>query len=152
VGATDQHSLLQFLMEGPDDKFVLFIAVGTPRADVEIPAAFPAIGDVAYLGGHRMGELFDAERRATAAALARAGRTSATLHLPALTPFAMGETLMLFEAAVSIAGALYGVNPYGQPGVELGKRYTGALLARAGSDDAARELSARPAPSARYVL
>ena len=39
---------------------------------------------------------------------------------------------MLFEAATVYAGALFGVDPLDQPGVELGKRLTYGLLGRPG--------------------
>mgnify|MGYP003315851776 FL=1 len=37
LGSTDQHSLLQLLMEGPHDKVVLFIDVDDLGVDVDIP-------------------------------------------------------------------------------------------------------------------
>lgn len=39
---------------------------------------------------------------------------------------------MLFQIATVYAGALYGVDPLDQPGVELGKRLTYGLLGREG--------------------
>jgi glucose-6-phosphate isomerase len=44
----------------------------------------------------------------------------------------MGELLMLFEVTTVLAGALYGVDPLDQPGVELSKRLTYGLLGREG--------------------
>ena len=41
--------------------------------DVTIPARHPEIPSLSYLGGHTLGELLDAERRATAEALRRRG-------------------------------------------------------------------------------
>jgi glucose-6-phosphate isomerase len=42
---------------------------------------------------------------------------------------------MWLQCATIYAAGLYDVNPLDQPGVELGKRYTGALLGRAGTAD-----------------
>jgi glucose-6-phosphate isomerase len=39
---------------------------------------------------------------------------------------------MMFEVATVIAGALYGVDPMDQPGVELSKRLTYGLMGREG--------------------
>lgn len=152
VGATDQHSLLQLLMEGPEDKFVTFIGVEEPRRDVTIPQAYPDVPEFSYLGGVSMFRLLDTERRATAMALARRGRPSATVLLPRLDAHATGELLLMFEIATSVAGVLYGVDPYDQPGVELGKRYTSGILGRAGYDDAVREVEGRPERLASAVL
>lgn len=152
VGATDQHSLLQLLMQGPQDKTVVFVGVDRPRTDLDIPASFPDEPNAAYLQGHRMSELLNAERVATAAALAKAGRPSITLEMPELTPYQMGALLMTWEIATAAMGQMLGINPFDQPGVELGKRYTGALLKRPGYEDAGRELAARPARSRQLVI
>ncbi|MFL5318724.1 MAG: glucose-6-phosphate isomerase, partial [Myxococcaceae bacterium] len=117
VGATDQHSMLQLLMEGPGDKVTVFLAVDEPRRDLTIPKDTPREPDVSYLGGHSFHELLSAEQQATAAALAKNGRPSFTIHLPKLDARAMGGLLMMLEIATSFGGELYGVNPYDQPGV-----------------------------------
>ena len=147
IGATDQHSLLQLLMEGPHDKVVLFVAVEDPEADVPIPERHPEISALGYLGGHSLGELLAAERRATAEALRRAGRPSCTISLPRIDAHGLGALFMLLEIATVIAGALYGVDPLDQPGVELGKRLTYGLLGRPGSE--APEI---PEPDPRWIV
>jgi glucose-6-phosphate isomerase len=132
VGATDQHSLLQLFMEGPQDKVVLFVSVSDPQAEVEIPQRYPEIPALSYLGGHSLGELLGTERRATEEALRLAGRPNATLHLPRVDEASLGQLLMLLQIATVYAGALYGVNPLDQPGVELGKRLTYGLMGKEG--------------------
>jgi glucose-6-phosphate isomerase len=132
VGATDQHSLLQLLIEGPHDKVVLFVHVDDPEASVGIPRRHPEIPSLAYLGGHTLGELLATERVATAEALRRNGRPNATLHLPRVGPREIGQLLMLLQVATVYAGALYNVDPLNQPGVELGKQLTYGLMGRAG--------------------
>ena len=52
---------------------------------------------------------------------------------------------MFLELATAYAGQLYGVNAFDQPGVELGKQFTYAMLGRADAD-AAR---ARMGPAAQ---
>jgi glucose-6-phosphate isomerase len=152
VGATDQHSLLQLLMEGPPDKLVTFVALESPRADLKIPAGYPQEPDVAYLGGHTLFELLSVEQRATAAALAKVGRPSVTLRLPALTPEALGELIYFFEVATAFAGGLYEVNPFDQPGVEAGKRFACGILGRPGYEKDRAEVEARPARKSEYVI
>jgi glucose-6-phosphate isomerase len=134
VGATDQHSMLQLFMEGPPDKVVLFVTVEDAGTDVPIPQRHPGIPSLGYLGGASLGRLLDTERRATAEALRREGRPNATLILPRLDARALGELLMLFQIATVYAGALYGVDPLDQPGVELGKILTYGLMGREGYD------------------
>lgn len=136
VGATDQHSLVQLLMEGPYDKVVSFITVDDPGCDVPIPDSPDLPEAAAYLAGHTLGGLLDAEYQATARALAGAGRMNLTLGLPDLAPATVGELVMFFQLAVGYAGVWYGVDPFDQPGVELGKRLTFAAMGRPGYDTA----------------
>jgi len=132
VGATDQHSQLQLFMEGPRDKVVIFLAIEDPGEPLAIPALHADIAELGYLGGHTLGELLDAERLATTEALRQAGRPSMTVELERVDAPALGALFMLFQIATVYAGALYGVDPLDQPGVELGKRLTYGLLGREG--------------------
>lgn len=132
IGATDQHSLMQLFMEGPRDKVVLFVGVDDVGTSMEIPDRHPGIASIAYLGGHTLEELLDAERAASAEALRLRGRPNATLHLPRVDEESLGQLFMLFQIATVYAGALYDVNPLDQPGVELGKRLTYGLMGREG--------------------
>lgn len=152
LGATDQHSQVQLFMEGPLDKTVTFIAVGTRTIDVPIPKLHPDIPELAYLGGHTLGELLDIERQATAGALARRGRPNMTITCEKLDAWHVGSMLMMLAIATVIAGALYDVNPLDQPGVELGKRYTYGMLGRADARDARKEWDALPKPDPRSVV
>lgn len=132
TGATDQHSQVQLFMEGPYDKVITFVALDRFSEDVTIPNSDGLPADLAYLPGHSLGELLHAEYQATAAALARMGRMNCSLHLPELTPAVLGEAFMFFQLATGYAGAWYGVDPFDQPGVELGKRLTYAAMGRPG--------------------
>jgi glucose-6-phosphate isomerase len=144
LGATDQHSQVQLFMEGPHDKTVAFVAVREPLEDVEIPALHSGIPELGYLGGHRLAELLDIERRATAGALARRGRPNLTIELDRVDAWHFGGLLMLFEIATIYAGTLYGVDPLDQPGVELGKQFTYAMLGRPDAEAARKEWNLLP--------
>ncbi len=132
VGATDQHSQVQLFMEGPFDKLITFVTVADPGEDLPIPELEAMPEEVACLSGRTLGGLLQAEYEATAAALARMGRMNCTLALPDLSPQSVGELLMFFQLATGYAGCWYGVDPFDQPGVELGKRLTFGALGRVG--------------------
>jgi glucose-6-phosphate isomerase len=132
VGATDQHSQVQLFMEGPYDKVISFVVVDDLGVDLPIPPRDNLPPDLAYLPGHTLAELLRAEYEATSAALARMGRMNCTLRLPALTAQTVGELIMFFQLATGYAGAWYGVDPFDQPGVELGKKLTFAAMGRPG--------------------
>ena len=55
---------------------------------------------------------------------------------------------MLLEIATIYAGELYGVNPLDQPGVELGKQFTYAMLGRPDAEQARQEWNLLPKPEA----
>jgi glucose-6-phosphate isomerase len=133
-GATDQHSQLQLYVEGPRDKVVLFLTARERGAEVTIPASALAASqpDYAYLAGKGMGELLDAELRGTMGSLVGRKRPVGLLELARVDAAAVGELLMLLEAATAFAGPLYGVDPYDQPGVEEAKRLAYAALGREG--------------------
>jgi glucose-6-phosphate isomerase len=152
LGATDQHSKVQLFMEGPGDKTVTFIGVTEIGGDVTIPKLHADVPELAYLGGHQLGELLDIERRATAGALARRGRPNMTLTLDRVDPFHMGGLLMFLELATAYAGQLYGVNAFDQPGVELGKQFTYAMLGRTDASAARAEWSTLPKSDPARVI
>jgi glucose-6-phosphate isomerase len=152
LGATDQHSQVQLFMEGPPDKTVTFLTVAAGGRDVEIPSLHGNVRELAYLGGHRLGELLDIEQRATAGALARRGRPNMTLRLDAVDAWHLGALFMFLECATIHAAMLYGVDPLNQPGVELGKNFTYAMMGRPGSDDARREWDLLPKPDPARIV
>ena len=152
LGATDQHSKVQLFMEGPPDKTVTFIGVDEGSTDVEIPKLHQDIPELAYLGGHRLSELLDIERRATAGALAVRGRPNMTLTLDRVDAWHVGALFMFLEMATAYAGHLYGVNAFDQPGVELGKQFTYAMLGRADAEQARQEWNLLPKADPRYAL
>ena len=150
LGATDQHSQVQLFMEGPADKTITFLALPRREKDLKIPKLHGDVAELAYLGGHSLGEVLEVERRATAGALATRGRPNMTFEIDAVDPWHVGGLILLLEAATIYAGALYGVNPLDQPGVELGKQFTYGMLGRPDADAARKEFEKLPKPNPRF--
>jgi glucose-6-phosphate isomerase len=151
-GATDQHSQLQLYAEGPDDKSFLFLRPRQRGAELTMPAS--VIGqhpDYAYLVGRGMGELLDAELRGTIGSLVGRGRPCGLIELERLDASSLGELLMLFMMATALAGPLYRVDPFDQPGVEEAKKLAFAALGRPGYERHAAALDAAKSDP-RYVL
>ncbi len=143
LGATDQHSQVQLYIEGPYDKLINFLAVETYDNPGPIPPAYGELEGVGYLGGHSFQELIQAEQQATAIALSEAGQPNMTHTLPSINAFTLGQLFMLFEMQTAIAGELYNINAFDQPGVEAGKVNTYALLGRTGYEQRRGEIEAR---------
>lgn len=132
IGATDQHSQLQLYMEGPQDKVIEFIEVAHHPKDIKVPPAYPELDGISYLDGHSLAELLNVECDATRKALTEAGRPNSTIKLDALDERSLGYLIYALEIQTAVAGALYGVNPFDQPGVEAGKKITYARMGRPG--------------------
>jgi glucose-6-phosphate isomerase len=121
VGPADQHSLLQLLVEGPDDKLVVFVDAPGSAGPVVPAGDGPA-------AGRALGAILAAEREGTQYALAETGRPSVRVELAASDAASVGAFLLTYEMAVVYWARLLGVDPFGQPGVELGKRAARARL------------------------
>ena len=155
LGVTDQHSQVQLYTEGPYDKVVTFLTVDKFRLRLPLPKVpddLAGCEGLAYLGGQSMARLFHAEQEATRIALCEAGRMNQTISLPRPDANALGQLFYLLEMATAVAGELYDVNAFDQPGVEAGKSATYALMGRSGFEDRAREIRARKPGLKKYVL
>jgi glucose-6-phosphate isomerase len=152
LGATDQHSQVQLYVEGPFDKTITFLAEREGADDVQIPSAYAHHAELAYLGGHSMGELLRTEMLATEAALTQRGRMNMTLEVDRVDARALGGLFMLLQIATVYAGHLYGVDPMDQPGVELGKQLTYGIMGRPGFESARAEWDARVPKDDAHVV
>lgn len=152
IGTTDQHAQLQLFMEGPYDKLITFLTVGRFHSKIPIPEVYQDIEGMAYLGGHTMEGLYQAERVAVEIALTKKGRINYTIHLPEINPFTIGQLLFFFEVQTAFAGGLFDVNPFDQPGVEEGKRLVYGILGKRGYEDRGREVKAWSKRDKGYVI
>ena len=132
VGPADQHSQIQLYNEGPADKIVTFVEADDFGVDERLPEPWPDIEGVAYFAGHTLKEIVHAERKATADALAENRRPNGTLSLPDLSGKSVGALMQALMCATAVAGELWDVNAFDQPGVETGKRNMYHLLGRKG--------------------
>ena len=131
LGAVDQHSQLQLYLAGPPDKMFTLILLDQAGAGGRVPPDLAQDPALAYLADRRMGELLDAEQRATAASLIGKGRPTRVIRLPRLDEGVLGALLMHFMLETIIAADLLAVNAFDQPAVEDGKvlarRYLGEM-------------------------
>ncbi len=138
VGATDQHSQLQLFAEGPLDKIIFFLKVAQFKNNFAIPSE--VVEGFADLAGESMARLIHAEGLGTAKALAKKGVPSLTIELPCINEQNLAYLLYAFELMTAIAGDIYGIDPFDQPGVELSKKYTYALLGKKGFEQYLKEI------------
>lgn len=144
VGATDQHSQIQLYNEGPNDKLINFIRVKEFDTTLEIPKIFEYTS-IGYLGGKTINDLMNAEADSTRVTLADYSRPTVTITLPKINGYHVAQLLYMLEVQTAIAGELYNIDTFNQPGVEQAKNYTYALMGRSGYEDSAKQLQSKMA-------
>ena len=140
LGATDQHSQVQLYREGPNDKLFTFLQVNNFNKDLTIGPAPDNTPELEYLAGASLSTLLNSEKKATEYALLTSNRPCLTVIFPEVNAYTVGEFIYLYEVTTSFAGALFGINPYDQPAVELGKEATFALMGKEGYKELAEQI------------
>jgi len=130
LGPVDQHSQLQMFRDGPSTALFTLMTVDTKGKGAAAPRARANALGLKYLAGKRLGDLVDAEARATAQTLFKNGRPVRQIHLPKVDEFHMGALMMHFMLETIIMGKLMNVDPFDQPGVEEGKILARQYLAQ----------------------
>lgn len=121
LGTVDQHSQLQLYLAGPNDKLFSLILADPPAAASQTAPLATSDPDLAYLNGRPLGDLLDAEQRATAEALIRNRRPTRIFRVAAADEASLGALLGHYELETILAADLLGVDPFDQPAVEEGK-------------------------------
>ena len=137
-------------MEGPYDKVISFLSV----EDFGQKTSIPRVDKGHYLGGRTLNELLKAEEQGTRSALTKAQRPNLTVTVDEISATTVGELFFFFEMATAYMGELMNINAFDQPGVELAKVYTHALMGRAGYETQRAELEAMAKNEAegKYVV
>ena len=130
VGACDQHSILQQVMEGARDKFVVFLRVEESEAGSQ-RLQKSQFSETKELVGRTMGELLKFEALATQEALTQSGVSTLTLKTKVLDEQSLGYLFMFWQLVVAGLGEYLQIDAFNQPGVELGKRLAKDKLQKA---------------------
>jgi len=95
-----------------------------------------------------------AEEQGTRSALTKAQRPNLTITVDEISETTLGELFFFFEMATAYMGELMNINAFDQPGVELAKIYTHALMGRSGYEIQRAELESMQANAAggKYVV
>jgi glucose-6-phosphate isomerase len=131
LGPVDQHSQLQLYLDGPNDKLFTLIDIPTD-ADAMADAAWAKRHGLDLYAGRGMSEVVAAQVRATAETLSAHGRAVRRISFAGpIDEAGFGALLMHFILETLLAARLWGVDPFGQPAVEEGKRLTRQYLGKA---------------------
>ncbi|HTN74243.1 MAG TPA: glucose-6-phosphate isomerase [Pirellulaceae bacterium] len=131
VNTRDLHSRAQQHQEGRRDKLMTNVIVDHWRSD-PLPVGKSQfdqdkLNDIA---DKTLVEIMAAAIAGTNEAYLGDGRPTADIHLPTISAHAMGQFFQMLMIATVVEGRLMGINPYGQPGVELYKKNMNRILGR----------------------
>jgi glucose-6-phosphate isomerase len=151
IGSRDQHSLVQLFMEGPLDKIIMFLEIEKQdiNSKIKVDTDFKAFN---YLIDKNLFDLMRAERLATSFALKNANQANLTIKIPEINPYNMGYLTFLFEVACAFSGFLHNIDPYNQPGVELGKLFTKHFMGCKMNDKHKKELIKLEKKIKRHII
>ncbi|MDL2273338.1 glucose-6-phosphate isomerase [Oscillospiraceae bacterium OttesenSCG-928-G22] len=139
----DLHSMGQYIQEGERRLFETVLNIGSPSSRVEIPFD-PADSDgLNFLAGNDLSFVAEMARKGTALAHIDGGVPNILLTADDMSPRSFGELVYFFEFSCALSGALLGVNPFDQPGVEAYKQNMFALLGKPGYEELRDSLTAR---------
>lgn len=133
LGPLDQHSQLQLFMDGPHEHLISVIRIHRDAGPFSIPqpkidAAMAKQAGIGFMAGRTIGDLVAAQTHAVPEALLRAGRAVRTIDVPVLDETSLGALLMHFMVETIFAAALFGIDAFDQPAVELAKQLTRTKL------------------------
>lgn len=118
-GVTDQHTILQLIIDGPPDKMVCFIKVRDKGKMRIIPGE--GLTPPEFLNGFSISEIREAEYFGTVNSIKKKGIPVIEIEME-LNPETAGGLFLFFEGLVSLLGEGMGINPFDQPAVEESKR------------------------------
>lgn len=123
IGSVDQHSFLQLIIDGPLNKTVTFMHVTQSKEDLMIPKlSLKHLEKSDFLNEHSFNELINAQCMATMQSVIEDGVSVDEILWSQINEKTVGEIVIYYELLTSVSGALFEVNTYDQPGVELGKQ------------------------------
>ena len=128
VGTTDQHSQLQLYLGGPRDKFYTFITTDHSNNGLKLNSEIFKNTGFDYFINKKMGDLMQAEQRATIETFRVNNFPFREVFLPKIDEENIGK-LLAMSFIETIAACIYiNVDPFDQPAVEQGKILTKEFL------------------------
>ena len=129
IGARDQHSFLQLIMDGPKDKTITFLRVLNVKDSPIIPnISFEGLQNCDFTNNISLQKLLNTQCEATMQALISENLSVDLIEIDELDAWHCGYLMYYYELFTSACGIMLGINTYDQPGVELGKLMLKKLL------------------------
>lgn len=128
TGPRDQHSVLQQLIEGARDKFVFVTRVAGHEAESERFQASAIAGSLIAGREISLGKILSIEAQAFERSLKDSNIQCLSLMATDLSESSLAALFMTWQMTVAMLGERMGIDPFNQPGVELGKKHASQLL------------------------
>ena len=128
VGTTDQHSQLQLYLDGPKDKFFTFITTNHSNKGFKLHSQTMNDNNLSYLNNKKMGDLMQAEQKATIDTFKKKNFLIREIHIPDINEYTIGRLIVMGISETIATCLYYDVNPFDQPAVEEGKILTKQYL------------------------
>lgn len=123
TGATDQHSFLQLIIEGPRDKTLTFMSVENFQDDIAIAdITLKHIEKTDFVNNKNFSELINAQCKAVMQSVNKLGINSDFITFDIVNEENIGILVIYFELLTSLVGSMFKIDTYNQNGVELGKK------------------------------
>ena len=122
----DNHSTMQFYLEGPKNNFFTFFYVKNNETQ--------KINNKSMLRSHKfiknkkISEIIYAQKKATENVFKKKNIPFRSFEISKRDEKSLGELFCFFILETILLGKLLGVNPYDQPAVELIKKETNKIL------------------------
>lgn len=123
IGPQDQHSFLQLILEGPRDKTVTFFKIKNLGIDTIIPKIdnFSDF-ETNYLDNLSFKEVINAQADSTIESILQEKDIPCdVITISQVDEFNIATLMFRYQLLVSCIGKFLQINPYDQPGVEMGK-------------------------------
>ncbi len=129
VQTRDLHSRGQQHQEGARDKVINNLVVkACSQPPIMVGMADRNEDDLNQYNRKGLPDVMQAAFQGTNKAYADVARPTADIVMPTISEHTMGQLMQMLMLATVVEGRLMGVNPYGQPGVEMYKKNMQALL------------------------
>lgn len=149
IGVTDQHSQLQLYSEGVKDKLIMFLRVEKSVLDEKVELTLPF---TSHLTGVTLQSLLDYEYNATAYSLTSLDRPNYTIALETIDEKSIGELVFMLEMMTAFMGEMLNIDAFDQPGVELSKIYTKAMLGMKIEQEKAKQIRNYMKDKKKFIL
>lgn len=123
-GPEDQHSLLQYMLDGPNNMVHTFLHTRTYGInDTVVPNSYSV-----YSGNKSLWEVLHAQKLSTEIALTEKNRPVSDFEVPELNHYQLGRMMCFWMHTVTYLGYLYEIDPFSQPAAEVVKMHSRRVL------------------------